>query len=222
MGQMIRLTAADGHAFDAYEARPAGTPRGAVVVVQEIFGVNSHIRAVTDGYAGDGYLALAPAFFDRVRRGYETGYSQPEIQASVAVMQKLPIDQALLDLRAAIAHLAGAGKVGVLGYCWGGTLSWVAAARLDGLACAIPYYGGGMPDHVGESPRCPVMAHFGEQDTRPSVEQARAIAAAHPSIIAHLYPAGHGFSCDHRPSFHATSAAVARGRTLEFLARHVG
>jgi carboxymethylenebutenolidase len=222
MGTMIELTASDGHRLAAYEASPAGRPRGAVIVVQEIFGVNSHIQTVTDRYAQAGYLAIAPAFFDRVQRGYDTGYSQPEIQASIAVMQKVSMDLALVDLQAAIARGATAGKVGVLGFCWGGTVSWVAAARVAGIACAIPFYGGGMPDYIGESPKCPVMCHFGEQDQRPSAEQARAIAAAHPSIVAHFYPAGHGFSCDQRPSFHAESSDLARTRTLEFLGRHVG
>ena len=222
MAGFIELTARDGHRFAAYVAQPAGKARGAIVVAPEIFGVNSHIRGVADGYAADGYLALAPALFDRAQRGFECGYSPEDIQAGVAIMQRVAMEDALKDVDASIAHAGAAGKVAIVGYCWGGTVAWVAAARADGLACAIPYYGGGMPDYIGERPLCPVMCHFGERDTRPSPEQARAIAAAHPQVIAHFYPAGHGFNCDQRGSFDADSARLARSRTLEFLARHVG
>ena len=134
MGKMIELTAADGHKLAAYRADPAGKARGAIVVIQEIFGVNSHIQSVVDGYAADGYMAIAPAMYDRVQRGYDTGYSQPEIQAGVAVMQKLDWKQTLLDVDAAVAAVKSAGKVGVVGYCWGGTVAWVAAARSAGIA----------------------------------------------------------------------------------------
>src|SRR6478672_2450720 len=152
MGKMIELTAADGHKFAAYRADPAGKPRGAIVVIPEIFGVNAHIKAVADGYANDGYLAIAPAMFDRAQRGYDTGYSQPEIQAGIAIMQKLDWKQTMLDVDAAVAEAKKAGKVGIVGYCWGGTVAWVAAARLDGRACPAPYYGGGRPGFIGETP----------------------------------------------------------------------
>ena len=222
MAGFIELTAADGHAFRAYVASPAGQPRGAVIVAPEIFGINSHIRSVADGYASDGWLAIAPALFDRAQRGYETGYSPDEIQAGIAVMQKVSIDDAMTDVAACVKHGSAAGRVGIVGYCWGGTVSWVAAARVDGLACAAPYYGGGTPGYVGEQPKCPVMMHFGEQDTHPSLEQARAIAAAHPSATAHFYAAGHGFNCDQRGSFDAAAAALARSRTVEFFRQHLG
>ncbi|MCX7962491.1 MAG: dienelactone hydrolase family protein [Burkholderiales bacterium] len=223
MGRTIELKADDGHTLAAYLAEPAGTPRGGVVVIQEIFGVNRHIRAVADGFAADGYRVVAPALFDRVRRGYEAGYSQPEIQAGVELMQKLDWEKTMLDVRAAVAEAAKAGKVGIVGYCFGGTVAWVAAARLSGLACAVPYYGGGMPGFIGEKPRCPVMCHFGELDQSPTPEQARAIAAAHPEIAAYFYAgAGHGFNCDQRASFHAPSAALARERTLQFFRAHLG
>jgi len=222
MGHFIELTAADGHRFQAWIAQPAGTPRGAVIVAQEIFGVNSHIRAVTDGYAADGYLAIAPALFDRVQRGYETGYSPEDIQAGIAVMQKATMDGAMLDVQACLAQVASAGKAGILGYCWGGTVTWVAAARVAGLACAIPYYGGGIHAQLGLQPMCPVMFHFAERDRSPTVAQAREIAAAHPRAITHVYLADHGFNCDQRASWDPTSATLARQRTLQFLARHVG
>ena len=223
MGSMIELKAADGHKLAAYRADPQGKPRGAVVVIQEIFGVNSHIKAVADGYAKDGWLAIAPAMFDRVQRGYDTGYSQPEIQAGVVVMQKLDWKQAMLDVEAAVAEAKKAGKVGIVGYCWGGTVCWVAAARSAGLACSAPYYGGGMPGFIGEKPRIPTLCHFGELDQSPTLEQSKAIAKAHPEITAHFYPgAGHGFNCDQRGSYHAESAKLARQRTVEFFRKHLG
>jgi len=223
MGKMIELSAADGHTLAAYRADPAGKPRGGVVVIQEIFGVNSHIKSVADGYARDGYLVIAPAMFDRVKRGYDTGYTQPEIDAGVQVMQKLDWGKTMLDVDAAIAAAKAAGKVGIVGYCWGGTVSWVAAARISGLACAAPYYGGGMPGFIGEKPKIPVMCNFGELDTMPSLEQSKAIAAAHPGITAHFYAgAGHGFNCDQRGSYNAAAAKLARERAVEFFRKHLG
>jgi carboxymethylenebutenolidase len=220
---MIELKAADGHKLAAYRAEPAGKPRGGVVVMQEIFGVNSHVKSVADGYAQDGYLAIAPAMFDRLQRGYDTGYSQPEIQAGIEVVQKLDWKNTLLDVDAAVKEAAKAGKVGIVGYCWGGTVSWVAAARASGLACSAPYYGGGMPGFMNEKPKVPTMCHFGELDQSPTLEQSKAIAKAHPEITAHFYPgAGHGFNCDQRGSYHAASAKLARQRTLEFFRKHLG
>jgi carboxymethylenebutenolidase len=223
MGKMIELTAADGHKLAAYRCDPAGKPRGGLVVIQEIFGVNSHIKSVADAYAKDGYLVVAPAMFDRAQRGYDTGYSQPEIQAGVAIMQKLDWKQTLADVEAAIGEAKKAGKVGIVGYCWGGTVSWVASARLGGLACSAPYYGGGMPGFIGEKPKVPVMCHFGELDQSPTLEQSKAIAKAHPEITAHFYPgAGHGFNCDQRASYNAAASKQARERTLEFFRKHIG
>ena len=223
MGRMTELKAADGLKLAAYRAEPAGTARGAVVVIQEVFGVNTHIRSVADGYAADGYLVIAPAMFDRVQRNYETGYSQPEIQAGIALMQKLDWKEAMQDAAAALEAVKSAGKVGIVGYCWGGTVAWVAAARLSGLACAAPYYGGGMPGFIGEKPKCPTMCHFGEQDQSPTLAQAKAIAATHPEITAHYYAgAGHGFNCDQRGSFNAEASRLARERTLAFFRQHVG
>ena len=223
MGSMTELKAADGHKLAAYRAEPAGKARGAVVVIQEIFGGNTHIRSVADGYAADGYLVIAPAMFDRVQRNYDTGYSQPEIQAGIALMQKLDWKEAMQDAAAALEAVKAAGKVGIVGYCWGGTVTWVAAARLSGLACASPYYGGGMPGFIGEKPKCPTMCHFGEQDQSPTLAQAKAIAAAHPEITAHYYVgAGHGFNCDQRGSYNAAASKLARERTLAFFRQHVG
>lgn len=223
MGKMIELTAADGHKLAAYRADPAGKARGAVVVIQEIFGVNSHIQSVVDGYAADGYVAIAPAMYDRLQRGYDTGYSQPEIQAGVAVMQKLDWKQTLLDVDAAVAAVKAAGKVGVVGYCWGGTVAWVAAARIPGVACTVPYYGGGVVAMIGEQPKCPVMFNWAENDHAIPLDGVKKVEAAHPTAISHIYTgAQHGFNCDQRGSYNAESAKLARGRTIEFLRKHVG
>src|SRR5689334_2764615 len=223
MGKFTELKASDGHHFAAYVAEPSGKARGGVVVIPEIFGVNSHIKAVTDGFAADGYRAVSPAMFDRAQRNYDTGYSQPEIQAGVAIMQKLDWDKGMKDVQAAIAEAAKAGKVGIVGYCYGGTVTWLASARASGLACAVPYYGGGMPNFINEKPKVPTMCHFGEQDQSPTLAQAKEIAAKHPEITAHFYAgAGHGFNCDQRGSWNAEAAKLARSRTIEFFRKHLG
>ena len=222
MGNSSALTAADGHRFNAYVAEPSASPRGALVVVQEIFGVNSHIRAVADGFAADGYLAIAPSLFDRVAPDYESGYTQPEVQAGIALMQKITWDNATADVRAAMEAVGHVGRIGIVGYCWGGTVAWVSAARVDGLAAAVPYYGGGIYGLINEQPRCPVMLHFGESDASIPIEKSRAIATAHPEATAHFYAAGHGFNCDQRASFDRSAARLARERTLAFFREHVG
>ena len=223
MGKFIELKAADGHNFAAFVAQPAGKPRGGVVVIPEIFGVNSHIQQTTDGFAADGYLAVAPAMFDRAQRNYDTGYSQPEIEAGVAIMQKLDPKNSMMDVQAAIAEAARGGKVGIVGYCFGGTIAWRAAAGASGLACSVPYYGGGMYGLIGEKPKVPVMCNFGELDQSPTLAQAKEIVAAHPEISAHFYPgAGHGFNCDQRGSWNAEAAKLARSRTIEFFRKHLG
>lgn len=222
MGKKIELTAADGHRLDAYRADPQGAPRGAIVVIQEIFGVNSHIRAVTDGFAADGYVAIAPAMYDRVQRGYETGYSPDEIQAGLKIMQGLDWDKTLGDVAAAVEAVKSAGKVGIVGYCWGGTVAWKAASSVDGLACAIAYYGGGIPNLIGEKPKVPVMFHWGETDQSIPLEKAKQVAEAHKDQQHFFYPAGHGFNCDQRGSYNADASKLAKSRSLEFLRKHVG
>lgn len=222
MGQQIELTAADGHRFGAYVAAPAGKPRGALIVVQEIFGVNAHIRSVADGYAADGYLSVAPAVFDRIERGIEIGYGDADIVRGRELKAASDNDKALADIAAAIAHARGAGKVGIVGYCWGGLLSWLAACRLDGLCASIPYYGGGVPDHKELAPRCPVLAHFGKKDSLIPLPSVEAFKAGQPAVTVHLYEAGHGFNCDQRGSYDAAAARLARERTLAFLRAQVG
>jgi carboxymethylenebutenolidase len=222
LGKTVQATAADGHGFSMYRADPAGAPRGALVIVQEIFGVNSHIRAVCDDCAAQGYVAVAPALFDRVERGVELGYQPDDITAGRAIREKVTLDQALADVEAAAKEVAGAGKIGVVGYCWGGTVAWVAATRSRTFAAAVSYYGGGVPDFADEQPNCPVQLHFGEQDHAIPLAGVDRLKAAHPELPVHLYPAGHGFNCDQRASYHAESARLARERTLAFLREHVG
>ncbi|MEJ7932521.1 dienelactone hydrolase family protein [Ramlibacter sp. AN1015] len=228
MGDFIDLKAADGQVCAAYLARPSGTPRGAVVVLQEIFGVNSHIRSVADGYAADGYLALAPSTFQRVKPGVELGYSEADMQAGFALKtaaEALPAPGVLQDIQAAISRAGEGGtKVGIVGYCWGGLLSWRAACTLEGLSAAVAYYGGGMttPDERARTPRVPVMAHFGDQDHWIPLDSVEAFRRDHPEVEVHVYAANHGFNCDQRGSHNAEAARMARERSLAFFARHLG
>jgi carboxymethylenebutenolidase len=222
MGKEITLTAADGFTLDAYRADPKGKPRGGIVICQEIFGVNHHIRGVTDRFAEAGYLAVAPALFDRVQKNIQYGYTQDDIGKGVALMQKAKLDDVMKDITAAMSVAKEAGKVGATGFCWGGTVVWAAAARVPGLACAIPYYGGGIGGLVGEQPRCPVMLHFGDKDQSIPMEVVEKVRKAHPALPVHVYSAGHGFNCDERGSYDASSAKLAMERTLGFLAEHVG
>jgi carboxymethylenebutenolidase len=221
MGKPIELTASDGHTLSAYRAEPAGKPRGGLIVAMEIFGVNSHIRSVADGYAADGYLAIAPALFDRLQRGYDAGYSQDEIQRGIGMIQKIDLENTMKDVAAALQNIASAGKVGIVGYCWGGRVAWKAASSVSGLHCAVPYYGGGIPGMAALKPRCPVMFHWGETDQSIPLDQAQAFAKAHADQTHHFYRAGHGFNCDQRGSYDAAAAKLARQRTLEFLAKHL-
>ena len=222
MTRTISLEAADGHLLDAYVADPTAAPRGAVVVLQEIFGVNSHIRSVADGFAADGYLAIAPSLFDRVERGVDLGYGEADIVRGRALKIAVGNEVPLLDIAAAIAHVAPAGRVGVVGYCWGGLLAWLAACEAEGLATSVPYYGGGIPEHAARVPRCPVLAHFGAQDGHIPLATVEAFRAAQPQVEVLVYPAQHGFNCDQRASFDDASAVLARRQTLDFLQRWVG
>jgi len=222
MGKNIELTAADGHKFSAYVAEPAGAPKGALIVVMEIFGVNSHIRNVTDEYAAAGYLAIAPAFFDRVQRGLDVGYTPADIEIARPLMQKMNFNDAVKDVEAAKKHVASAGKTGIIGWCWGGALSFKAACNVNSLACAVAYYGGAIPTMISEKPKCPVMFHWGETDHSIPLEKAKEVEAAHKDQIHYFYPAGHGFNCDQRGSYNAESSKLAGERTLEFLKKHVG
>jgi len=222
----LQLTAADGFSFPAYVARPQGAAHGAIVVLQEIFGVNAHIRAVADSYAAQGYVAIAPATFHRVQADVDLGYTPQDIAAGVALkaaVEALPAPGVLQDIAASVAYAAQFGAVGVVGYCWGGLLAWRAACTLGGIAAAVPYYGGGMTTAVesARQPRCPVLAHFGDQDHAIALDSVLAFQKAQTGVQVQIYPAQHGFNCDHRAAFNPAAAALARERTLSFFAQHL-
>lgn len=219
------ITSDDGFELSAYRAEPDGAPRGAVVVIQEIFGVNEHIRSVTDRYASQGYLAIAPALFDRAERDVELGYDEDGMAAGMDLARKrTDTDLAIQDVRAAARSVADAGNVGVVGYCWGGLLTAMCAVRAgDVFTAASSYYGGGAPSLADQSPVVPMIMHFGEQDHAIPLDDVRRLDEAWPEVTVYIYEgAGHGFNCDRRPSFHETSAALAEQRTLEHFARHIG
>jgi carboxymethylenebutenolidase len=222
MGEFIKLITKDGVTIDAYKAAPAGAPRGGIVVLQEIFGVNHHIRNVADRYAADGYLAIAPALYDRVNPGVELDYVQKDIEEGLAIRAKTKIEETLADIAAAVAAAHAAGKVGLVGYCWGGALAYVSAARLDGVDAAVGYYGGGIAANIAASFKAPVLLHFGDNDQSIPLSDVEKVRAANPDIPIHIYPAGHGFNCDERASYDADSAKLARERSLAFFAEHVG
>jgi carboxymethylenebutenolidase len=222
MGQFNTLMARDGHEFRAWLSAPSGTPRGAIVVVQEIFGINSHIRAVTDGYAAEGYVAIAPSLFDRVRKGIEIGYSASERQEGFGYVAQLKHDQIMKDLSAAIAVVKHAGRVGMVGFCWGGKVAYLSASEPLPITCGVAYYGGSIAKSLDKTPKRPMMYHFGELDQHIPLSDIEAIKAANPEGIFYTYPgADHAFNRAQHESYHAPSAALARERTLAFFAQHV-
>jgi carboxymethylenebutenolidase len=222
MGHWITLKPEGAGPIQAWRADPAGKPRGGIVVIQEIFGVNAHIRAVTDRFASEGYLAIAPAVFDHVEKGFDVGYDPDSRARGMAVVGKIDFEQTLRDAAAAIEVAREGGKVGIVGYCFGGSIVWAAAARLKGLSAAVGYYGGRILAMKDLKPGVPTLLHFGEKDQHIPVAGVRELAAAHPEVEVHIYPADHGFNCDHRESYDAPSAALARTRTVEFFAKHLG
>lgn len=222
MSENVRLTASDGHELDAYVARPS-TPIAGLVVVQEAFGVNPHIRSVADGYARDGFLAVAPAFFDRIERGVELAYSGDDLQKGIAFARQMNLDNAVKDLDAGLKYLRGenAGKCGVIGYCFGGTMAWLAATRLD-PAAAVGYYGGSIGKLAQENPRCPVMLHFGMLDKHIPKDEIDKVQELHPDVQVFWYEnADHGFNCNDRASYNTAAAKLARERSLAFLKDHL-
>lgn len=226
MSGWMELTAADGFRFPVYRAQPSAQVKGAVVVLQEIFGVNAHIRSVTDGFAKQGYLALAPATFHRIQAGVELAYTQEDVASGVALkmaVESLPAPGVLQDIQATVdeAQRSSGGKVGVVGYCWGGLMSWRAACALSNLSSAVTYYGGGMTleAEIARRPRVPVLAHFARQDQSIPLAGVDLFRQAHPEVALHLYDASHGFNCDHRAAHDAPAATLALERTLAFFAK---
>lgn len=220
----LDLTASDGHRLQAYQANPAGEIKGAVVVVQEIFGLNTHVRALVHDFAGLGYVAIAPALFDRIERGVELGYTEEGTMRGRELRTALAWDDVLKDLQACLDWVAEAGPAAVVGYCWGGSVAYLAACTLP-IQAAVGYYGGQIAallvERPDDRPKVPLMLHFGDFDPLIDVRQVEQIAEALPQAVIHRYPAGHGFNCDQRADFHAESAETARERTRAFLAKHL-
>jgi carboxymethylenebutenolidase len=219
----MKLTATDGHQLDAYIARPQGNPRGGVVVVQEMYGLNTYLQSVCEFYAAHGYAAIAPALYDRQEPGLVFNYDKPSHDRAQKIYKNWNSDLALDDMNAARDAVAPAGRVGVVGFCWGGTLAWLAACRRD-YACAVAYYGSMMPDYRTEQPRCPVIAHIGDQDTTLPAARIELFQEAHPEVPVHLYAgAQHGFdNRDRHPRYQEQACDKARERTLTFFAEHLG
>ncbi len=226
MGTMIDLTTADGATIGAYKATPDGTPKGGIVVVQEIFGVNHHIRSVTDRVAAAGYVALAPAIFDRAERGVELAYDPDGMKRGMGLAQAIPQAQHLASVEAAIAALASSGPVGIVGFCLGGTLAFAAATKSDRLTAAVGFYGGGIAKMIGAEPPhpmplCPIELHFGEHDDHIPPADIAKVRQAYPDVPVYTYDAGHGFNCDERGSYDKASAEAAWARTLAFFGREM-
>jgi len=222
MGSNIKLTAADGQQLGAYVAESTHPALGAVVVVQEIFGVNRHIRSVADDYARQGFWAVAPALFDRVEPNLELDYNPTDASRGMQIANQIGMENALKDVAAAITHVGSTlqgKKVGMVGYCFGGTLAWLAATRLNPHA-AVCYYGGRIAQYAAEVPRCHVMLHFGNKDKHIPPSEIEKIQRAHPELPVFLYDAGHGFNCDQRKDYAPQAASLARQRTLEFFRKH--
>jgi len=222
MGMSLTLTASDGHKLGAYGADPAGKPKGGIVVIQEIFGVNHHIRSVVDRLAAEGYAAIAPALFDRTTRNFESGYTPDEVANARKFVANPDWDAMLRDTAAAIDEIEGAGPTGIIGFCMGGTVSFLSACRLSDLKAAVCYYGGGIGRFADEKPRCPTQMHFGRKDAHIPMDVVDSIKAKRPEAEVYVYDeADHGFHCDERGSYHAESAKIAWGRSMEFFAKNL-
>jgi carboxymethylenebutenolidase len=216
MGSLTNLTAADGHRFEAYIAEPKGAPKGGVVVIQEIFGINGHIRSVCDGYAADGYYCVAPAIYDRLERGVYLGYTSDDIARGRDLRGKMSWDDCMKDVRTAVAAASSAGRVGTVGYCYGGGVTWMAGATIAELSASVGYYGGPWAELADRAPLCPSLLHFGAKDSMIPTSLAAQMKAKHPTITTHIYDADHGFNCDQRGVYDAGAAVTARRRTLGF------
>jgi carboxymethylenebutenolidase len=217
MADWVELTASDGHKFKAWRAGPSGKPKAALVVVQEIFGVNNHIRSVTERFAKEGYLAIAPAMFDRYQRDFETGYGPDGMAEALAIVPKIKPGDALKDIAAAHDDVKSVGKTGIVGFCFGGTMSWASACHLnfDAASC---YYGGQISRAMHDKPKCPVIMHFGSKDAHIPMTTVAEIRKAQPNVPVYVYDADHGFSCDERASFDEAAHTLAWTRTLKFFA----
>ncbi|WP_454634037.1 dienelactone hydrolase family protein [Bradyrhizobium cenepequi] len=222
MGQDITLTASDGFKLGGYRADPAGAPKGAIVVIQEIFGVNHHIRSVCDRLAQEGYVAIAPSIFDRSEPNFQSGYSPDEIAIARKFVANPDWAAMLRDTQAAIDAVKDGGPVGIIGFCLGGSIAYVAATKLTDLKAAVGYYGGAIVRFADDKPKVPTQLHFGEKDSGIPLTDVETIKAKRPEVEVHIYPgAQHGFHCDERASYDKTSADIAWPRSLAFFAKNL-
>ena len=220
---LTKIKCTDGFELGAYEAIPSGDAKGAVVVIQEVFGVNSHIRSVVDDYAAEGFYAIAPAIFDRLEHDVQLDYSEAGMTKGIELaFQQLDMAQTLTDLQATIGHASHHGKVGIVGYCFGGLLTWLSSCQLDNVSAASAYYGGGIPDNAALSPSCPTILHFGELDAHIPMASVTAFQEQKPDLPIHIYAADHGFNCDQRDAYDATTATEAKARTLALFSAELG
>ena len=223
MGERIKLTASDGFIFNAYTATPEGKPRGGVVVIQEVWGLNRWVREVVDRFARHGYLTVAPAMFDRVQMGYESdNYGPDQFQVIGELMKTFDHKTALSDVAAAVQAASVGGKVGITGYCFGGATTWRAAHAGLGLTAASGYYGGGIPNYIDLEPMVPLEMHYGDKDTGIPLEQIEALKKRHPNVAVYTYDAVHGFcNSDRADKFVEAACKKASARTLEFFHKHL-
>lgn len=219
-GTMITLKSGDGADIDCYHVAPQGTRKGGLVLIMEIFGVTSHIKELCDGYAADGYEVLSPALYDRQQKGFEATYSDTDIQLSLKLRAANSIENTILDTQMCVDYLTPRGPVFMTGYCYGGSVTWLAACRANGLTAAAGYYGGAIKDHIDENPKCPTILHFGEKDAGIPMDDVRRIEKAHPDVAVYVYDADHGFNSDRRQNFDAECAKLARDRTLSLFQEH--
>lgn len=222
MGQTVTLTASDGFKLGGYRADPAGRPKGAIVVIQEIFGVNSHIRNICDRLASEGYVAIAPAIFDRIEPNFECGYTPEEVAVARKFVAAPDWPAMLRDTQAAIDAVKSAGPVGVIGFCLGGSVAYAAATKLSGFSAAVGYYGGAVVRFADDKPTVPTQLHFGEKDSGIPLTSVETIKAKRPDVEVFVYPgAQHGFGCDERASYDKASSDLAWQRSLAFFGKHL-
>jgi carboxymethylenebutenolidase len=221
MGELIKATASDGHILDVYLAQAKGLPKGGIVLIQEIFGVNNHIKSIADQYASEGYLVGAPSLFDRVEPNIRLCYNPEDIAHGKELKESVGNENPLLDIQSTLNIVKSAGKVAVIGYCWGGTLTWLSACQVPGFSAAASYYGGGIGALAFMQPKCPTIFHFGENDPVIPLTDIDTLKSAQPKCPIYLYPAGHGFNCKQRDGFHSSSSKIALERTIEHVEHNI-
>ena len=220
MNEILEITAKDKHQFSAYISQPSVKPKAGIVIIQEIFGVNTHIKEVTDLYASKGYLCIAPSLFDRIEKNVILNYDETGVTKG-RNLKELCDKNALKDIEASISVVSSAGKVGVIGYCWGGSLSWRIGCEASNVSASVCYYGGDIPKLKNLKPNCNVLTHFGELDKGIPINDVKIFEEIRPEVLTYTYPADHGFNCDHRSQFNKKCADIALDRTLKFLEKNL-